>query len=130
VVTAGILKALEIFEEEPQLREGLWSNVEYMQKLLREAGVPIGQSESQVIPILIQDDARIFEIGEELLRQGIYLNPVQYPAVPKHKSRFRMSISSTHSRQELSEAAKIISKVLERYGICPSKPDIITSKRG
>jgi 8-amino-7-oxononanoate synthase len=130
VVTAGILKALEIFEEEPQLREGLWSNVEYMQKLLREAGVPIGQSESQVIPILIQDDARIFEIGEELLRQGIYLNPVQYPAVPKHKSRFRMSISSTHSRQELSEGAKIISKVLERYGICPSKPDIITSKRG
>ena len=130
VVTAGILKALEIFEEEPQLREGLWSNVEYMQKLLREAGVPIGQSESQVIPILIQDDARIFEIGEELLRQGIYLNPVQYPAVPKHKSRFRMSISSTHSRQELSEGAKIISKVLERYGICPSQPDIITSKRG
>ena len=130
VVTAGILKALEIFEEEPQLREGLWSNVEYMQKLLGEAGVPIGQSESQVIPILIQDDARIFEIGEELLRQGIYLNPVQYPAVPKHKSRFRMSISSTHSRQELSEGAKIISKVLERYGICPSKPDIITSKRG
>ncbi|MDE0805924.1 MAG: aminotransferase class I/II-fold pyridoxal phosphate-dependent enzyme [Longimicrobiales bacterium] len=130
VVTAGILKALEIFEEEPQLREGLWSNVIYMQKLLREAGVPIGQSESQVIPILIQDDARIFEIGEELLRQGIYLNPVQYPAVPKHKSRFRMSISSTHSRQELSEGAKIISKVLERYGICPSQPDTITSKRG
>ena len=130
VVTAGILKALEIFEAEPELRAGLWSNVEYMQKILREAGVPVGQSESQVIPILIQDDARIFEIGEELLRQGIYLNPVQYPAVPKHKSRFRMSISAVHSRQELSEAADIISKVLEKYGICPSQPDIITSKRG
>jgi len=130
VVTAGILKALEIFEAEPELRDRLWSNVEYMQKTLREAGVPVGQSESQVIPILIQDDARIFEIGEQLLQQGIYLNPVQYPAVPKHKSRFRMSISATHSRQELSEAADIISKVLEKYGICPSQPAAITSKRG
>mgnify|MGYP001196479129 FL=1 len=130
VVTAGILRALEIFEEEPGLRKDLWSNVEYMQRILRQAGVPVGQSESQVIPILIQDDARIFEIGEELFRQGIYINPVQYPAVPKHKSRFRMSISATHTREELSEAANIISKVLEKYGICQNQSDTTISKKG
>ena len=130
VVTAGILKALELFEEEPELRKGLWSNVDFMQKTLREAGVPVGQSESQVVPILIQDDARIFEVGEDLLNQGIYLNPVQYPAVPKHKSRFRLSISSAHSRQELSEAAEIISSVLQRYGICQNQQANTSSKKG
>ena len=130
VVTAGILKALELFEEEPELRKGLWSNVDFMQKTLREAGVPVGQSESQVVPILIQDDARIFEVGEDLLNQGIYLNPVQYPAVPKHKSRFRLSISSAHSRQELSEAAEIISGVLQRYGICQNQQANTSLKKG
>ena len=130
VVTAGILRALEIFLAEPELRTKLWDNVEFMQKRLREAGVSVGGSESQVIPIMIRDDARIFEIGEALMNEGIYLNPVKYPAVPKHRSRFRMSISAAHSRQELEEGVGIITSVLQRYGICPTSEGTITSTMG
>jgi len=130
VVAAGILRALEIFEAEPELRQRLWANVEYMHSLLNEGGVPVGDSESQVIPILVNDDARVLEIGEALMRDGLYINPVQYPAVPKHKSRFRMSISAAHSREELEQGAGIITRVLERYGICPKTSDTITSTTG
>ena len=130
VVTAGILKALEIFEAEPELRERLWANVKYMHSQLNAGGVPVGNSESQVVPILVNDDARVLEIGEALMRDGLYINPVQYPAVPKHKSRFRMSISAAHSREELEEGAHIITRVLERYGICPQTSDTITSTTG
>jgi len=130
VVSAGILRALELFEEEPQLRTKLWDNVEFMQKRLREAGVSVGVSESQVIPILVQDDARVFEIGEALMYEGVYLNPIKYPAVPKHKSRFRMSISAAHTKADLEEGARIITAVLERYGICPTAKDSITSTTG
>ena len=130
VVTAGILKALEIFLEEPELRTKLWENVDFMQKRLRDAGVPVGDSESQVIPLMVRDDARAFEIGEVLMHEGIYLNPVKYPAVPKHRSRFRMSISAAHSREELEEGARIITSVLQRYGICPTTEGTITSTTG
>lgn len=130
VVAAGILKALELFEAEPELRTKLWDNVNYMQASLKNAGISVGDSESQVIPIMIGDDARAFEIGEALMHAGIYLNPVKYPAVPKHKSRFRMSISAAHSREELDEGVRIIASVLERYGICPQKQDTITSTTG
>jgi 8-amino-7-oxononanoate synthase len=130
VVTAGILKALEIFLEEPELRTKLWENVNFMQKRLRDAGVPVGDSESQVIPLMVRDDARAFEIGEVLMHEGIYLNPVKYPAVPKHRSRFRMSISAAHSREELEEGARIITSVLQRYGICPTTEGTITSTTG
>ena len=130
VVAAGILKALEIFLEEPELRTKLWANVEFMQKSLRDAGISVGDSESQVIPIMIRDDARVFEIGEALMHEGIYLNPVKYPAVGKHKSRFRMSISAAHSREELEEGARIITSVLQRYGICPTTEGTITSTTG
>ena len=101
-----------------------------MQKSLRDAGVSVGDSESQVIPIMIRDDARIFEIGEVLMHEGIYLNPVKYPAVPKHRSRFRMSISAAHSQEELEEGARIITSVLQRYGICPTSEGAITSTTG
>ena len=119
VVVAGLRRALEIAVAEPELRARLWENVAYMQTLLRDRKIPTSQSTSHVIPIMVRDDARIFMMGEELLREGVFINPVKYPAVGKHKSRFRMSISAAHSREELEEGAETIGRVLRRYGICP-----------
>jgi 8-amino-7-oxononanoate synthase len=118
VVVAGLLKALELARSEPELRRRLWHNVGFMQERLAEAGVPIGESTSQVIPIMVRDDARIFQIGEDIFREGVFINPVKYPAVGKHKSRFRMSISAAHTEDELARGADTIIRVLRRYGIC------------
>jgi 8-amino-7-oxononanoate synthase len=117
-VVAGLRKALELARNEPELRTRLWDNVATMQKLLAEGGVPTGDSTSQVIPIMVRDDARIFQMGEEIFREGVFINPVKYPAVGKHKSRFRMSISAAHTKEELEEGAAAIVRVLRRYGIC------------
>ena len=119
VVVAGLRKALELSVNEPQLREKLWHNVGFMQKRLTDLGIPMGDSTSQVIPIMVRDDARIFMMGEEIFREGVFINPVKYPAVGKHKSRFRMSISAAHTEQDLSEGAEILARVLRRYGVCP-----------
>ena len=118
-VAAGLIKALELAEAEPELRTRLWDNVDYLQKRLRGDGVDIGDSVSQVIPILIRDDNKIFAIAEDLLREGVYLHPIRYPAVGKHRSRFRISVSSAHTRKQLEEGARIIPDVLRRHGICP-----------
>jgi 8-amino-7-oxononanoate synthase len=116
-VVAGLIAALDLAEKEPELRKRLWVNVDFMQKRLKEAGVDTGDSQSQVIPIMIRNDATIFGIGEQLLQEGVFINPVKYPAVGKHKSRFRMSISAAHTREDLEEGAEIIIRVLERNGI-------------
>lgn len=116
-VVAGITQALRLAKAEPELRQKLWDNVAFMQGLLKDAGVDIADSESQVIPIMVRNDAKVFEIGEALLREGVFINPVKYPAVGKHKSRFRMSISAAHSREELQNGARIIADVLKRYEI-------------
>jgi 7-keto-8-aminopelargonate synthetase-like enzyme len=42
---------------------------------------------------------------------------VKYPAVPKHKSRFRMSISAAHTIHEMERGADIITEVLRKNGI-------------
>ncbi len=120
VVVAGLRKALELARSEPELRTKLWSNVHFMQARLHELGVPTGDSTSQVIPIMVRDDARVLTMGEDLLREGVFINPVKYPAVGKHKSRFRMSISAAHTEDQLARGAEIIGRVLSRYGICKS----------
>jgi glycine C-acetyltransferase len=116
-VVAGLIEALALAAREPELRTRLWENVTFMQRKLRDAGVDVADSESQVIPIMVRNDALILELGEQLLRGGVFINPVKYPAVGKHKSRFRMSISASHSREELEEGADIIVDVLRRNGI-------------
>ena len=117
-VVAGVLAALKLAKAEPHLRTKLWDNVKFMKEQLDAAGVPTGESASQVIPIMVRDDARIFAIGEAIFRAGIFINPVKYPAVPKHKSRFRMSISAAHSREDLEQGAQRIAGVLREFGIC------------
>lgn len=116
-VVAGIIAALELATNEPELRSRLMDNVDFMTKRLRDGGVDLADTESQVIPIMVRNDARVFDIGEDLLRGGVFINPVKYPAVGKHKSRFRMSVSAAHTREDLVEGADIIIGVLRRNGI-------------
>ena len=71
---------------------------------------------SQVIPIMIRDDDRVFQVAEDMIHEGVYLNPVRYPAVGKHRSRLRISVTAAHTHDELREAADIIARVLERNG--------------
>jgi glycine C-acetyltransferase len=116
-VVGGLIKACEIARDEPELRDRLWANTAYLQEQLRERGVDIGDSQSQVIPIMIRDDDRVFKVAEDMIHHGVYLNPVRYPAVGKHRSRLRISVTSSHTMPELSEAADIIAKVLDRHGL-------------
>ncbi len=116
-VTAGVLKSLELAQQEPELRERLWSNVRHIRRRLDEEGVDVGDSTSQVIPVMVRNDRRIFELGHKLLRAGLYLQPVIYPAVAKHRSRFRVSISASHTCEQLDEGVSILVRVLREEGV-------------
>jgi glycine C-acetyltransferase len=117
-VVGGILKAVEIVRSEPELRQKLWRNVSYTHERLKSAGIDIGESESQVIPLMIRDDQRIFDLAVEMVRAGVYVNPIRYPAVGKHRSRFRLSVSAAHSHDELEQGTTAIIQVLQRNGLC------------
>ncbi|HET6349659.1 MAG TPA: aminotransferase class I/II-fold pyridoxal phosphate-dependent enzyme [Candidatus Krumholzibacteria bacterium] len=115
-VVGGLIKACDLARTEPQLRDRLWENTHLLQALLRERNVDIGDSKSQVIPIMIRDDDRIFKVAEDMIHHGVYLNPVRYPAVGKHRSRLRISVTAAHTREELHGAADIIARVLDKHG--------------
>ncbi|HKQ56530.1 MAG TPA: aminotransferase class I/II-fold pyridoxal phosphate-dependent enzyme [Candidatus Eisenbacteria bacterium] len=117
VVATGVLEALRIAGREPGLRGRLWANVAHIRRLLREEGIDVGESTSQVIPVMIRNDRRIFEIGHRLQRAGLYLQPIVFPAVAKHRSRFRISVSAAHTQDQLNEGVAILSHVLREEGL-------------
>ena len=117
MIAAGLLAGLRIVENEPELRARLWSNVAYMRRRFAEEGIDIGKSTSQVMPVLVNNDAKVFAIAERIQERGLFLQPVTYPAVPKHKSRLRISISAAHSERDLEQAVQVIASVLKEAGI-------------
>ena len=104
--------------EEPELRAKLWSNVAFLRRRFEEEGVDIGKSNSQVMPVMVNNDAKVFAVAEKIQDRGLFLNPVTYPAVPKHKSRLRISVSAAHSEEDLEKAVGIIAGVLREEGTC------------
>jgi 8-amino-7-oxononanoate synthase len=118
VVTAGLLAALRVARDEPELRAKLWSNVAYLRRRFEEEGVDIGKSNSQVMPVMVNNDAKVFAVAEKIQDRGLFLNPVTYPAVPKHRSRLRISVSAAHSEEDLERAVGIIAGALREEGIC------------
>ena len=116
-VAAGVLAGLRVVQKDPGLRARLWDNVAHFRGLMAAAGVDVGESTSQIIPIMIRNDRRILSIAEKLQRAGIYLQPILYPAVAKHRSRFRVSISAAHTTADLDQAAAILVRVLREEEI-------------
>src|SRR5688572_17926767 len=117
ILAAGLVAGMKIVEQEPQLRAKLWSNVAYLRRRFAEEGVDIGKSTSQVMPVHVHNDHKVFTVAGKIQDRGLFLQPVTYPAVPKNKSRLRISISAAHTEDDLEQAVQVIAGVLREEGI-------------
>src|SRR3984893_15605184 len=112
VVTGEIWKALEISFGEPQLRTQLWENADYFHAQLRSLGIDTGRSTTYIMPLVIGDRERMYRLGHELRRRGLWVAPVDYPAVPQKGICFRACVTAKHTRADLDEALNILADTL------------------
>jgi len=112
VVIAAILKALELGTTQPELRGQLWENADYFHAQLRGLGLDTGASTTYVMPIVIGDRERMYRLGHELRRHGLWVAPVDYPAVPQSRICFRACVTAKHTRADLDEALNILADTL------------------
>ena len=112
-VVAGMMKALEVATRDSTLRDKLWDNVAYLKKGLLGLNLNLGQSESQVIPIIIGSDGeKLIQFAYEIQRRGLFLQPVDFPAVPADSRRFRISVSTQFTREQMDTALTIVEDVI------------------
>jgi glycine C-acetyltransferase len=112
VVIAAIIKALEIGTREPELRTQLWENADYFHAQLRGLGIDTGASTTYIMPIVIGDRERMYRLGHELRARGLWVAPVDYPAVPQKGICFRACVTAKHTRADLDEALNILADTL------------------
>ena len=112
VVIAAILKALELGTSQPELRAKLWENADYFHAQLDKLGFDTGASTTYVMPIVIGDRELMYRLGHELRRRGLWVAPVDYPAVPQNRICFRACVTAKHTRADLDEALNILEDTL------------------
>ncbi len=114
---AGILKAIELLDDEPQWKDQLWENINHFRTGLQSLGFNTGPTESAIIPVKIGDAAVTATLAKMLLAAGIYTNPIIYPAVNKKNARIRMSVMATHTREHLDKALNAFEDARKRLNI-------------
>ena len=110
---AVALKALEIIESEPERVEKLQENGDYMRENFKRLGIPIGNSQTAIIPVMTYDSMRTFIITKRLLEEGVYVNPVIAPAVEEGKCLLRTSYTAKHTKDQLDFALEKFDKVFK-----------------
>jgi 8-amino-7-oxononanoate synthase len=114
-VVAGVSKALEIATRDNSLRERLWTNTRYFREQAIGLGLNVGESTSQVVPIIIGSDRRrLYELTAQMHARGLFLAPVDYPSVPEDGLRFRVAITAAHTREDLDLALQILEDTVVR----------------
>jgi len=114
---ATVLATLNIIESEPERREKLWAITKKMKSGFQAMGYNTGPTETPIIPVIIGSDELTFMLWKFLREDGIFTNPVIYPAVPKGQSLIRTSYSATHTDEELDTVLGSFEKCGKRLGL-------------
>jgi len=114
---ATVLAAMDICEREPERRALLWENTRYMKRELQAMGYDTGESASPIVPMLVGEDLRCFEMVTRLHDLGVFVNPVITPAVEPGRAMLRSSYMATHTREHLDRGLEAFATVGREFGI-------------
>lgn len=114
---ATVLKSLDILENEPERLDRLEEVSNYMRDGFRNLGFDVWDSETPIIPVVIGDMEQCFRFWRDLLAEGVFVNAVIPPAVPKGQSLMRTSYMATHTDEELDRILETFHKVGKKHGI-------------
>lgn len=96
-LTAGALASVRHLKAHPELRAAHQERAETLKQRFAEAGIPVMPSESHIVPVFVGDPVHAKMISDMLLEEhGIYVQPINYPTVPKGTERLRFTPSPNH----------------------------------
>lgn len=115
--TAAVNAALDIILAEPERQEHLWKITNYALEQFRAMGCEIGHTSTPIIPLFIRDDYKTFHVTSDLLKEGVFVNPVVTPAVAPQDTLIRYSLMATHTEEQVQRSLEAIEKVFKKYDL-------------
>ncbi len=111
-LAAATREAIRIVRDEPWRRQRLAQNARLLRDGLRDIGhLAGGDQDGYIVPVVLGDAERTAAIGRALCERGFLVGAVRPPTVPRGRSRLRITVSTSHTREQISglvEALRIV----------------------
>ncbi len=109
-IAAGARASIQHLKVSSWERQRQRDRVAKVRAKLRAAGIPMLENPSHIVPVMVKDPVKCRMISDWLMdRYGIYVQPINYPTVPKGTERLRITPSPVHSDADIDELAHALS---------------------
>jgi 5-aminolevulinate synthase len=115
-ICAAAEKSIQLIQQQTASRTTMHGLVDYLRRLLEAEGIVYAKNNSHITTITTANPNWCKEITDKLLQQfGVYVQPVNYPTVPKGEECLRIIITAKHSREQINHLTKSLKEVLLEY---------------
>jgi glycine C-acetyltransferase len=115
-ITAAAIAALDLVDQQPELRRQLADNAARFRARLTAGGLDLLPGEHPIAPIMVGNASRAGAIAERALAGGVYVTAFSFPVVPRGQARIRTQVSAAHTAEELDGAADVLIEAVRSVG--------------
>ena len=117
-VAAGALESVRYVREHNELREQHQERAATLKRRLTDAGIPVMPSVTHIVPVLVGDPVLCKQASDDLLyKHGIYVQPINYPTVPRGTERLRFTPTPLHDDELMDKLVEAMKAVWHSLGL-------------
>ena len=118
VAAAALVSVRHLRTEGQALRVRHQERAATLKKMLVEAGIPVMPSVSHIVPVMVGDAVLCKRVSDELMRRyRIYVQPINYPTVPRGTERLRLTPSPIHDDEAMGRLVEALKDIWGRLEI-------------
>jgi 5-aminolevulinate synthase len=117
-LTAGAMASVRHLKTHPELRERHQERAATLKARFASAGIPVMDSESHIVPVHVGDPVHCKMISDMLLDEyGVYVQPINYPTVPKGTERLRFTPSPNHTDEMMDHVVQAMDRLFAHCNV-------------
>ncbi|MDZ7896190.1 MAG: 5-aminolevulinate synthase [Sphingobium sp.] len=118
VLVAGALASVRHLKSSSEERDGQQAAAAMLKQMMRDAGLPVMASTTHIVPLMVGDPVKAKRISDILLAEyGVYVQPINYPTVPRGTERLRFTPGPAHSREMMAELVAGLVEIWDRLDL-------------
>jgi 5-aminolevulinate synthase len=118
VLVAGALASVRHLKQSNEERLAQQAGAASLKALFRDAGLPVMESVTHIVPLLVGCPVKAKRISDILLAEyGLYVQPINFPTVPRGTERLRFTPGPTHSEEMMAELTTALVEIWDRLEI-------------
>ena len=115
VLVAGVLASVRHLKSSNVEREAQQAAAAYLKQSFRDAGLPVMDSTTHIVPLMVGDPVRAKKISDILLAEyGVYVQPINFPTVPRGTERLRFTPGPAHDEAMMRELTDALVEIWDR----------------